>query len=56
MEVPVNEEGDVECLRALTGHPAIRGAASEAAWEWKFKPLIVDGRAKTYAGFIAVNV
>ena len=56
IEVAVNAAGDVECLRAISGHPIIRGAAVEAAKRWKFKPLIVGRAAKPYSGFIAVYV
>jgi hypothetical protein len=56
IEVLVNETGDAECLRAVTGHPIIRGAALEAVKQWKFKPLIVERRAKPYLGIIAVYV
>jgi TonB family protein len=56
IEVVVNAAGDVECLRAISGHPIIRGAAVEAAKRWKFKPLIVGRAAKPFWGFIAVYV
>jgi TonB family protein len=56
IEVVVNAAGDVECLRVISGHPIIRGAAVEAAKRWKFKPPIVGRAAKPYSGFIAVYV
>jgi len=56
IEVVVNATGDVECVRAISGHPIIRGTALEAARRWKFKPLIVGRADKPYSGFIAVYV
>jgi Gram-negative bacterial TonB protein C-terminal len=56
VEVLVNETGEVECLRAIDGPSIIRGAALAAAKKWKFKPLVVDGTAKPFSGFISVHV
>jgi hypothetical protein len=56
IEVLVNEAGGVECLKAIAGHPIIRGAALEAAKQWKFKPLIIERRASPYMGLISVYV
>ena len=58
VEVQIDEEGNVRCARVLSGgqNPIMRRAALDAAKQWKFEPLIVDGKAKPYAGILALIV
>lgn len=58
IEVRIDEEGNVGCARVLSGsqHPIMRRAALEAAKKWKFEPLIIDGKAKSYVGILALMV
>lgn len=52
VEVTVDEEGDVLSARAVAGHPLLREAALEAAWDWKFSPTIYEGRPIKVVGSI----
>ena len=55
-EVQIDVDGNVRCARVLSGHPIIKRAALEAAKQWKFEPLKVDGIAKPYLGILALVV
>ncbi len=58
VEVQIDEEGNVRCARVLSGgrHPIMRRAALEAAKQWKFEPLKVEGQAKPYVSFLPLVV
>ena len=43
VEVVVDEDGNVESARAVSGHRLLRDAAVEAAYKAKFKPEVVSG-------------
>ncbi len=55
VEVTVDVEGDVISARAVSGHPLLRGAALDAAWDWKFMPIVVQGRPIRVIGSITFN-
>ena len=56
VQVVVDEEGNVRCARIIYGHPLLRRAALDAAKKWKFKPLVVEGKAKPYVGLLSLFV
>jgi TonB family protein len=56
LQVIVDEEGNVRCVRIVRGHPMLRSAALDAAKKWKFKPLVVEGKAKPYIGLLNLLV
>jgi hypothetical protein len=45
LEIAVNENGDVECVRARSGHPLLISVSIHAAKDWRFKPYRLNGRA-----------
>jgi TonB family protein len=53
VEVTVDEEGDVLSARAVSGHPLLKEAALDAAWDWKFTPTKLRGRAIKFIGLIS---
>lgn len=53
VQIIVNEKGDVVAARALSGHVLFQEPAKDAAYKWKFDPLIKDGRATRFIGTIA---
>ena len=57
-QVQIDEEGSIRCARVISGsqNPIMRAAAIEGAKEWRFKPLIVDGKAHPYVGILALLV
>lgn len=50
VEVLIDNEGNVQCLRTLKGHPFLRRAAEEAAQQWKFKPIESKGQKVAVLG------
>jgi TonB family protein len=56
VEIQIDEEGNVRCAKALTGHPVMKRAAVEAAKQWKFKPLIVEGKASPFQSVLLIVV
>ncbi|MBA3442802.1 MAG: TonB family protein [Pyrinomonadaceae bacterium] len=51
----VNERGAVESARSTSGSELLRGAATDAARRWKFRPMLVEGRPVRVAGYINFN-
>lgn len=53
VEVVVNEQGDVESARAISGHPLLQQSAVDAARQWQFKPSQFEGKPVKVKGSIA---
>ncbi len=43
LDVRVDEEGNVESIRVLSGHPLLNEAAVSAVRQWKYSPTILNG-------------
>ena len=43
--ITINENGRVIKAKAISGHPALRSAAEEAAKKWVFRPMRLDGKS-----------
>ena len=43
--ITINENGRVIEAKAISGHPALRQAAEEAARKWVFRPMRIDGKS-----------
>jgi len=52
VEVTIDEEGDVLSARAISGHPLLKQGALDAAWDWKFSPVIYRGAPVKVVGAI----
>jgi TonB family protein len=52
VEVTVDEEGNVQAVRSLSGPDQLRRAAEQAARGWKFKPTLLDGMPVKVIGTI----
>jgi TonB family protein len=48
VEVIVDQSGKIQKTFAVSGPPMERGAALEAAQDWRFKPMLVGSRAVPY--------
>ena len=44
IEACVSETGEVIAAKLVSGHPLLVAAAQESARQWRFKPLLVNGR------------
>ncbi|HKR00373.1 MAG TPA: energy transducer TonB [Pyrinomonadaceae bacterium] len=55
VEVLIDEEGVVECARALGGHPLLQSAAVKAACTARFAPTRLNGKPVKVRGVLAYN-
>ncbi|HEX4948460.1 MAG TPA: energy transducer TonB [Blastocatellia bacterium] len=53
--VTVNENGEVTSTEAVTGHPLLKEAATEAARQWKFKQTELNGQPVKVQGVLTFN-
>ena len=54
--IMINTSGNVVCLWSASGHPMMIPAAMRALHQWKFKPMVVYGKAVEYLAQIKVPV
>ena len=55
-KVMINTRGEVICMWNAAGHPVMIPPAMKAAREWKFKPLVRDGKPVEYVGMLRIPV
>jgi TonB family protein len=55
VEILVDETGNVIAANALSGHPLLRQAAMQAAYEAEFAPIVLSGQAVTVYGTLSYN-
>lgn len=55
VRIVFDETGKVIWARAISGHPALRQAAEDAAWQTKFSPTILSGEAIKTSGILQYN-
>jgi TonB family protein len=53
VEVVVDEQGNVESAKAISGHQLLRDASVEAARQWTFKPTMLEGKPVKVKGIIS---
>ena len=55
VEITIDENGRVIEARAISGHPALRAAAEDAARKWVFRPMRVDGKSMKQRDVLTFN-
>lgn len=55
IDVLVNTEGQVKCVRTKKGHPILRRAAEDAVVQWTFKPLLVNDEPVAVFGSLSFH-
>ena len=55
VQVVFDEQGKVIWARAISGHPLLRGASEDAAWQSTFPPLKLSGELVKVTGFVIYN-
>jgi protein TonB len=55
VQIVVDEQGKVISAQALNGHPALTGAAKEAAMRARFSPTVLNGQPVKIQGMITYN-
>jgi TonB family protein len=53
VQIVVNEAGDVESAKAISGHPLLQQAGVDAARQWKFTPTELSGNRVKVSGMIS---
>ena len=51
----INEQGRVECVSALQGHPIALGSAVSAVKDWHFRPFVEDGQPYSVLGTLSLD-
>jgi len=54
-KIRTNENGDVECVRAISGHPIMIASVIQSLKNWKFQPKKVDERRRPIYGTLVVQ-
>jgi TonB family protein len=55
VEITIDENGRVIEAKAISGHPALRAAAEEAARKWVYRPMRIDGRSMRQRDVLTFN-
>jgi len=55
LEISVDAEGNVTCVRMVSGHPLIIGVTIQSVSQWKFQPYTSRGSKKSFCGQIAIR-
>jgi TonB family protein len=55
VQVEIDEEGVVKLASAVSGHPLLRSAAENAAYEARFAPTLLSGTAVKVTGIVTYN-
>jgi len=55
LDVTIGEDGTVESIKAVSGHPLLIPAAIDAVKQWRYKPFTVDGKAVRVSTQVKVN-
>ncbi len=51
----IDIDGNVECIRVMKGHPILSCAVASVSKDWKFKPLIVEGKPVAFIGQLYIR-
>jgi len=55
LEATVSEEGTVQALNLVSGHPILARAAMDAVKQWRYSPSLLDGKPVKVTTKITVN-
>jgi TonB family protein len=55
LEAEISQEGAVEGLKVISGHPLLIQSAIDAVKQWRYKPVMLDNKAVPVVTTITVN-
>lgn len=56
VDVLIDPEGRVKCVRARKAHPILRHPTEVAAKQWTFKPILAKGKPVAVFGFLVFQI
>ena len=55
VQIFVDKEGKIQCLKVRGGHPLVRGSAAVQISKWEFTPYIFKNKNYSYYGILLVR-
>ena len=55
VELLIDENGEIEQIRSVTGPILLQESAKDAVRKWKFRPMIIEGQTVKIIGFVSFN-
>ena len=56
LSILVNPTGTVDCIKLVSGYPLITNSAIEAAKDWRFRPLTMNGKQLAFYGLLEFHI
>ena len=56
LRVVINQQGEVENLVVLSGHPLLVQAAIDAVKQWRYRPYLLDGKPVEVETTVTIHV
>ncbi len=53
-KIATDQDGNVACISAVSGHPLLLGVAIDSLRNWKFKPTVTSGRRRSILGTLVL--
>lgn len=55
VELLIDENGEIEQIRSVTGPTLLQESAKDAVRKWKFRPMIIESQTVKIIGFVSFN-
>ena len=52
LSILVNPEGNMECIKVISGHAMLNASAVDAAKKWRFKPMMQEEESLGFLGIL----
>jgi protein TonB len=55
LSIVVDEKGEVQDVKAISGQPLLAKSAEDALRHWRFRPIILDGKPTAIESRVSMN-
>jgi TonB family protein len=55
MQATISKDGTIENVHVIKGHRLLRGAATSAVRNWRYRPYLINGRPVEVATTVSVD-
>jgi outer membrane biosynthesis protein TonB len=55
LAIRVDSNGEVTCVKVVSGHPLVIGSTIDSIRRWKFRSLVMNGIKKSFCGRVAIR-